>query len=134
MLLAMHKGNAPGGTGRFLPNISHLTWAAHGLLATENCPEGLASTHDIVRLCYHQQVELQALEPNGVVERVPARPNQKISYEPELVPRKPDPFEGTWEVLTVSESEPPFLDRHDVWGWRETSTRPPDLRGFRFDR
>eukprot|EP00877_Chromochloris_zofingiensis_P003243 jgi/Chrzof1/1291/Cz10g01130.t1 len=77
--------------------------------------------------------ELQSLRPGEVVERVPARPNQRVSYETELRPRKPDPYEGTWEILTINQDGTAFLDRHDVWGWNPSSNRPPGMRNFRFD-
>lgn len=66
------------------------------------------------------QAELQELKQGQAIERIPARPNQRIPYENTTKrppPLKPDPFEGTWEVLTTDEAGKPFLDRHDVWGW-----------------
>lgn len=84
------------------------------------------------------EVEIQQLRPGEVLERIPARPNQRIPYEKELrikppPPLKPDPFEGTWEILTTDDVGKPFLDRHDVWGWvPNSSARPPSIRGFTF--
>lgn len=81
------------------------------------------------------EAELSGLVAGEVVERVPARPPSRASssYE-EAKPRRPDPFEGTWEVLSLGSGGQPFLDRHDVWGWSPGSgSRPPGMRGFRFD-
>jgi hypothetical protein len=81
------------------------------------------------------QSELAGLNAGEVVERVPARPpSRSSSYEQDSRPRRPDPFEGTWEVLSLNAQGQPFLDRHDVWGWSPGSgSRPPGMRGFRFD-
>lgn len=80
------------------------------------------------------QSELATLAAGEVVERVPARPSSRASYEGDLRPRRPDPYEGTWEILSLSEGGQPFLDRHDVWGWSPgSSNRPAGMRGFRFD-
>jgi hypothetical protein len=83
--------------------------------------------------CYCAQAELAGLVAGEVVERVPARPpSRSSSYEQDS--RRPDPFEGTWEILSLGEAGQPFLDRHDVWGWSPGSgSRPPGMRGFRFD-
>jgi hypothetical protein len=85
--------------------------------------------------CCCCQAELAGLGAGEVVERVPARPpSRSSSYEQELRPKRPDPFEGTWEILSLNEQRQPFLDRHDVWGWSPGSGgRPPGMRGFRFD-
>ena len=67
--------------------------------------------------CVCSQEELLTLKPGEAIERIPARPNQRIPYDgsvkstkapPQL---KPDPFEGTWEVLTTDDNGVPFLDR-----------------------
>jgi hypothetical protein len=73
-----------------------------------------------------------------LVERVPARvSNRSIvsSYEAAASPARPDPYEGTWETLSLEDDGQPFLDRHDVWGWTppSSSSRPPGMKGFRFD-
>lgn len=82
------------------------------------------------------QTELQELKQGEAIERIPARPNQRIPYENTTKrppPLKPDPFEGTWEVLTTDEDARPFLDRHDVWGWvPNPGSRPNNLKGFSF--
>lgn len=79
------------------------------------------------------EAELKQLRAGEVVERVPARPSQRISYETDFRPRQPDPYEGTWEVLNTDEDGQPFLDRHDVWGWNPSGgNRPPSVRGFTF--
>jgi hypothetical protein len=81
------------------------------------------------------QAELQGLVAGDVIERVPARPNSRsTSFDAEQRPRRPDPFEGTWEVLSISSDGLPFLDRHDVWVWNPgSSSRPAGMRGVRFD-
>lgn len=66
------------------------------------------------------QSELAQLKPGDCLERIPPKPNQKLPYNTTgklPTPVKQDPFEGTWEVLTMDESESgrPLLDRHDVW-------------------
>lgn len=66
------------------------------------------------------------------VERVPARA-PRPAFEP---PSQPDPFAGTSETFTRMPEGEPFLDRQDVWGWSPSkgeSTRPPNMRGLRFD-
>jgi hypothetical protein len=68
-----------------------------------------------------------------VIERVPAKPPARPVYEGEPAPRRPDPFEGTWEVLCINDDGTALLDRHDVWGWPSGSQgRPPNMRGFSF--
>lgn len=80
------------------------------------------------------EAELASLSAGEVVERVPARPSSSRVVEAESRPRKPDPYEGTWEILSLSGDGQPFLDRHDVWGWSPgSSSRPAGMRGFRFD-
>lgn len=80
------------------------------------------------------QVELQSLAAGEVVERVPARLSSRTAYDSEGRARRPDPYEGTWEVLSRGGDGTPFLDRHDVWGWSPgSSSRPAGMRGFRFD-
>ena len=86
--------------------------------------------------CCFLQSELQALSPGQVVERVPAKPNQRSTYDGDARNRpRPDPYEGTWEVLILEENQTPVLDRHDVWGWPSSgsSSRPPGMMGFRLD-
>ncbi|GBF97677.1 hypothetical protein Rsub_09735 [Raphidocelis subcapitata] len=76
--------------------------------------------------------EITAAQPGKVVDRVPARA-PRSAFEP---PSAPDPFAGTSETFTVTGEGEPFLDRHDVWGWSPSkgeSTRPPNMRGLRFD-
>ena len=76
------------------------------------------------------QEELAQLKVGDVVERIPPRPGQRSGERGQ----RPDPFEGTWEILTTDEEGKPFLDRHDVWGWVPTpGARPADnLKGFNF--
>mmetsp|Transcript_6053 Transcript_6053/g.13173 ORF Transcript_6053/g.13173 Transcript_6053/m.13173 type:complete len:299 (+) Transcript_6053:125-1021(+) len=84
--------------------------------------------------------ELQQLRQGETIERIPARPQQRLPYEStgktsrSPPPVKPDPFEGTWEVLTTDEEGRPFLDRHDVWGWVPSPGARPtnNLKGFNF--
>lgn len=82
------------------------------------------------------QAELQELQLGQAIERIPARPGQRIPYENTTKrppPLKPDPFEGTWEVLTVDEAGEPFLDRHDSWAWIGRTTPSSSLpKGFSF--
>eukprot|EP00775_Hariotina_reticulata_P004944 gene4944-5185_t len=81
------------------------------------------------------EAELQGLAAGDVIERVPARPTSRsASFDAEQRPKRPDPFEGTWEVLSISADGLPFLDRHDVWVWNPgSSSRPAGMRGVRFD-
>lgn len=67
-------------------------------------------------------------------ERVPARlGNGRSSSSDFAAPKRPDPYEGTWETLSLEDGQP-FLDRHDVWGWNPGSnSRPAGMRGFRLD-
>ena len=65
------------------------------------------------------------------MERAPAKPSEE-SISPEDRLTKPDPFEGTWEVLSVRDDGSPLLDRHDVWGWSPPPQRPPAMRGLNF--
>ena len=70
-----------------------------------------------IHALYPAQAELLSLRVGEAFERIPARPNQRIPYEGNLKTSKhppqlkPDPFEGTWEVLTTDEKGSPFLDR-----------------------
>jgi hypothetical protein len=77
------------------------------------------------------QEELDALAPGEVLEREPARPPARSPFDQP----QPDPFAGTWEALTVTAEGEALLDRHDVWGWTPpgNNTRPPNMRGLRFD-
>lgn len=78
------------------------------------------------------QAELQELRVGEAIERIPARPNQRIPYENTTKrppPLKPDPFEGTWEVLTTDEGGRPFLDRHDSWAWTGPNRPGPGSLG-----
>eukprot|EP00878_Enallax_costatus_P027670 GHUV01029813.1.p2 GENE.GHUV01029813.1~~GHUV01029813.1.p2 ORF type:complete len:101 (+),score=40.95 GHUV01029813.1:364-666(+) len=79
--------------------------------------------------------EIAQLTAGDVVERVPAKPGSRSSYEADNQRQKrPDPYEGTWEVLSLTTDGQPFLDRHDVWGWNPASSnRPPGMKNFRFD-
>lgn len=81
--------------------------------------------------------ELQQLKPGDVLERIPAAPSQRLPYETTgklPPPLRPDPFEGTWEVLTQDAEGRPFLDRHDVWGWvPNSSSKPSSFRGLNFN-
>lgn len=78
--------------------------------------------------------ELGALKPGEVVERVPARPPARPTFESPQARPQPDPFAGTWEALSISQEGEPLLDRHDVWGWTPpSSSRPPNMRNLRFD-
>lgn len=64
------------------------------------------------------QSELQQLKPGDCLERIPPRANQKLPYSTTgklPTPTRQDPFEGTWEVLTMEDGGRPLLDRHDVW-------------------
>ncbi len=86
--------------------------------------------HAHTHACPHimLQAEIRELEAGQVIERIPARPGQRIPYTNTIKrpqpAAKPDPFEGTWEVLTLDANGKPFLDRHDVWGWT-----PPGHKG-----
>lgn len=83
------------------------------------------------------QSELQQLKPGDVLERIPAAPSQRLPYETTgklPPPLRPDPFEGTWEVLTQDAEGRPFLDRHDVWGWvPNSSSKTSSFRGLNFN-
>eukprot|EP00879_Flechtneria_rotunda_P011658 GHRR01012178.1.p1 GENE.GHRR01012178.1~~GHRR01012178.1.p1 ORF type:complete len:273 (+),score=52.98 GHRR01012178.1:335-1153(+) len=80
------------------------------------------------------EAELSTLTAGQIVERVPARASSRGSYDKQQQPKKPDPYEGTWEILSLNGKGEPFLDRHDVWGWSPGSTnRPLGMQGFRFD-
>ncbi|KAL6748088.1 hypothetical protein V8C86DRAFT_1798762 [Haematococcus lacustris] len=66
------------------------------------------------------EAELNDLKAGDAIERIPAQPGQKIPYENTIKcppPSTPDPFQGTWEVLTTDAAGKPFLDRQDMWGW-----------------
>ena len=99
------------------------------------------------------QEELSSLRPGETVQRVPARPPARPAslLEAPGAPPPPDPFEGTWEALSLDAAPPAeggggggdgggsggsgaLLDRRDVWGWSPPAAgRPPNLRGLRFD-
>lgn len=71
-----------------------------------------------------------ALKPGEEVERVPARPTPRSALE--AAPKK-DPFEGTEEVLTITQEGEPLLKRHDVWGYTPPSSgRPASMRNLRW--
>lgn len=76
--------------------------------------------------------EIAQLQPGDMIQRTPPRPAQRTPSGGGGT--RIDPFEGTWEVLTLDEQGRPFLDRHDVWGWIPTAgARPADnLKGFNF--
>mmetsp|Transcript_37038 Transcript_37038/g.93402 ORF Transcript_37038/g.93402 Transcript_37038/m.93402 type:complete len:293 (+) Transcript_37038:28-906(+) len=82
------------------------------------------------------EAELQELKVGQAIERIPARPGQRIPYENTTKrppPLKPDPFEGTWEVLTTDDAGKPFLDRHDSWAWIGRPAPSSSLpKGFTF--
>jgi len=70
------------------------------------------------------EAELQELSPGVAIERISPPEGQRIPYAKTVKrppPEKPDPFEGTWEVLTLDEGGRPLVDRYDMWGW----TPPP---------
>ncbi|KAF6260169.1 hypothetical protein COO60DRAFT_1269621 [Scenedesmus sp. NREL 46B-D3] len=80
--------------------------------------------------------DIQVIQKQMAIVAWQPGPNRivQVPTEQELRPRRPDPFEGTWEVLSLNQQRQPFLDRHDVWGWSPGSGgRPPGMRGFRFD-
>jgi hypothetical protein len=85
------------------------------------------------------QEELSRLRKGQLLERVPARVSNRsitATYEAAAASAKrPDPYEGTWETLSLEEDGRPFLDRHDVWGWSPptSSSRPAGMKGLRFD-
>lgn len=85
--------------------------------------------------CVLLQWEIANLTAGDVIERVPAKPGSRSSYDSDSQrSKRPDPYEGTWEVLSLTADGQPFLDRHDVWGWNPgSSNRPPGMRNFRFD-
>jgi hypothetical protein len=90
-----------------------------------------------VMSCLHHdcvQDELARLTAGQLKERVPARlGNSRSSSSDFAAPKRPDPYEGTWETLSLEDGQP-FLDRHDVWGWNPGSnSRPAGMRGFRLD-
>ena len=63
---------------------------------------------------------------------MPAKPTARPVYQGEASPRRPDPFEGTWEVLCMNKDSSTLLDRHDVWGYTGGNQRPDAMRGFSF--
>lgn len=65
------------------------------------------------------------------VERTPPKPSEGAISPAERI-KKPDPFEGTWEVLSLKDEGTPLLDRHDVWGYFPPAQRPPAMRGLNF--
>ncbi len=130
-----HSQLCPTPTPIFQPPNPRIT-----LLPT-SCQRTPSSVRSSIRCIFptssRTQAELQGLKPGAFVERVPIKPTARPIYEGEPAPRRPDPFEGTWEVLYVNKDSSVLLDRHDVWGWPSSgggSQRPPSnpMRGFNF--
>lgn len=81
------------------------------------------------------EAELAGLRTGRLVQRTPARSGGTGRSGAEAGGKAPpDPYEGTWEVLSLGRDGKPLLDRHDVWGWSAAAGgRPPGMRGLRFD-
>lgn len=77
------------------------------------------------------QEEIAQLRLGDAVERTPPKPNEATMSPADRL-KKPDPFEGTWEVLSINKEGTPFLDRHDVWGYFPPAQRPAAMRGLNF--
>jgi hypothetical protein len=108
----------------------YLFWSGTHTLHACSVTLMLLSLHCTLHTVLHPQEELDALVPGQVVERVPARPQgSRAPFEPPLKPRRPDPFEGTWEILSLQQDATPLLDRHDVWAWSPGGRSSPSPRG-----